>query len=219
MVRKLGLALAGAVCAASSAQVTNTIVQVQASSSQLDAAGFTRVGTQPFISERAGECFVNGCFTTVGTSGTLATKGYFQFQFNDFVYSPTYYNGLYSILDVNYGTSGMTRETLIGLINAETGTTGVTALLPSQASDAQSTSFFNEWLPTSLQDAIVLRWQPNPAPATALGLSSVFTFAWDVTGVSALGGSGLGVDGIYGVPSPGAIALLGLAGLAGRRRR
>ena len=219
MVRKFGIALAGAVCAVSSAQVTNTIVQVQASSSQLDAAGFTRVGTQPFISERAGECFVNGCFTTVGISGTLAAKGYLQFQFNDYVYNPTYYNGLYSILDVNYGTSGMTRETLIGLINAETGTTGVTELLPSQASDAQSSSFFNQWLPTSLQDAIVLRWLPNPAPSTALGLSSLYTFAWDVTGVSSLGGSALGIDGVYGVPAPGAIALLGLAGLAGRRRR
>ncbi|MEY5031537.1 MAG: hypothetical protein RL354_568, partial [Planctomycetota bacterium] len=132
MIRMLGFALASAMCAVSSAQVTNTIVQVQASTGQLDAAGFTRVGTQPFVSERAGECFVNGCFTTVGTSGSLAAKGYFQFQFNDYVYNPAYYSGVYSILDVNFGSSGMTRDTLIGMINAETATTGVTALLPSQ---------------------------------------------------------------------------------------
>jgi len=31
--------------------------------------------------------------------------------------------------------------------------------------------------------------------------------------------NGLTANGIYGVPAPGAIALLGLAGLAGRRRR
>jgi hypothetical protein len=219
MIRMLGFALASAMCAVSSAQVTNTIVQVQASTGQLDAAGFTRVGTQPFVSERAGECFVNGCFTTVGTSGSLAAKGYFQFQFNDYVYNPAYYSGVYSILDVNFGSSGMTRDTLIGMINAETATTGVTALLPSQASDAQASSYFNEWLPTSLQDAIVLRWLPNPAPSTSLGLSATFTFAWDVTGVAALGGSGLGVDGVFAVPAPGAMAIVGLAGLMGRRRR
>jgi hypothetical protein len=219
MIRMLGFALASAVCAVSSAQVTNTIVQVQASSAQLDAAGFTRVGNQPFVSERAGECFVNGCFTTVGTSASVASKGYFQFQFNDFVYNPTYYSGVYSILDVNFGTSGMTRDTLISMINAETATTGVTALLPSQASDAQGTSSFNQWLPASLQDGIVLRWMPNPAPSTSLGLSATFTFAWNVTGVSALGGSALSVDGVFAVPAPGAMAILGLAGLMGRRRR
>jgi len=223
-MRLLSAALAGLalsfVSTVASAQVTTTIVQVNSTGSQLEAAGFSRVGLTPFVSERAGECFVNGCFTTVGASGTLATKGFFEFRFNDYVYNPAYYSGLYAILDVNYGSTGMTRDALIGLINAETATTGVTALLPSQASDAQSSSYFNQWLPASLQDAVVLRWLPNPAPATGFGLSPVYTFAWDVTSISTfMGGNGLGVDGVYGVPAPGAIALLGLAGLAGRRRR
>jgi len=223
-MRLLSAALAGLVSSFAStvafAQVTTTIVQVNSTGSQLDAAGFSRVGLTPFISERAGECFVNGCFTTVGASGTLASKGYFEFQFNDYVYNPAYYSGVYAILDVNYGSTGLTRDALIALINGETATTGVTALLPSQASDSQGTSYFNQWLPASLQDAVVLRWLPTPAPSTSLGLSAVYTFAWDVTGVSAfMGGNGLGVDGVYGVPAPGAIALLGLAGLARRRRR
>jgi hypothetical protein len=219
MVRLLSAALAGVVSCVASAQVTNTIVQVNATGAQLEASGFTRVGLEPFVSQRAGECYVNGCFTTAGTSGTLATKGYFEFQFLDFVNNPNYFNGLYSILDVNYGATGLSRDGLISLINAETAVTGVTALLPSQASDAQSSSFFNEWLSADLQDAIVLRWQPINSPATASGLSSVYTFAWDVTAIAPFTGAGLGVDGVYGLPAPGALGLLGLAGLLGRRRR
>ena len=220
MIRMLSCALAGVVAVTASAQVTNTIVQVNATSGQLDTAGYTRVGALPFISERAGECYVNGCFTTVGLSGTIADKGYFQFQFNDFVNNPSFYNGLYAILDVNYGSSAITRDSLIALINGQTATTGVMAMLPTQASDLQGSSYFNQWLPANLQDAVVLRWQPNPAPQTALGLSSVYTFAWDVTGVQGfMGGNGLSVDGIYGVPAPGAIGLLALSGLIGRRRR
>jgi MYXO-CTERM domain-containing protein len=218
-MRLLSAALAGLLSSVSFAQVTTTIVQVNATGTQLDAAGFSRVGLTPFVSERAGECFVNGCFTTVGAGGALATKGYLEFQFLDFVNNPSFYNGLYTILDVNYGSTGLTRDALISLINGETATTGVTALLPSQASDAQNSSYFTQWLPSDLLDAVVLRWMPNPAPATGLGLSPVYTFAWDVTGVSGFMGGGLGIDGAYGVPAPGAIGLLGLAGLAGRRRR
>ena len=215
----LSVTLGGLIVASASAEVTSTIVQVNATGTELSAAGFSSVAASPFVSTRAGECYVNGCFTTVGLSGTLPTKGYFEFQFEDYVYNPAYYSGVYAILDVNYGSTGMSRDTLIGLINGETATTGVMAMLPSQASDAQSSSFFSQWLPTSLQDAIVLRWLPTAAPATASGLSGIFTFAWDVTGVSAFAGSGLGIDGVYGVPAPGALALLGLGGLLGRRRR
>lgn len=152
-------------------------------------AGYTQVGTSAFTSYQAGECAVNGCFTLAGAGGTLATKGFFEFQFDNFINNPTYYNGLYSIFDVGYGTSGMTRDTLIGLINAQTATTGVTAMLPTQASDALSSSYFSEWLPANLQDSVVLRWQPNPAPQTASGLSAAFVVAWDLTAVNGFGGS------------------------------
>lgn len=219
MKHVLSAALAAAVAPIAAAQVTNSIVQVNATSAQLDAAGFSRVGLTPFVSQRAGACYVDGCFTLAGAEGPLATKGYFQFQFQDFVNNPTYYNGLYAVLDVNYGSTGMSRDSLIALINGQTATTSVTALLPTQASDLTGSSFFSQWLPANLQDSIVLNWQPNPAPQTALGLSATFTFAWDVTGVQAFGGTGLGIDAVYGVPAPGALALLALGGLAGRRRR
>lgn len=113
----------------------------------------------------------------------------------------------------------MTRSTLISLINAQTATTGVTAMLPTQASDLQGSSYFSQWLPAELQDSVVLNWFPSPTPQTAMGLTSVFTFAWDVTGVQALGGGGLGIDAVYGVPGPGALSLLAVGGLLGRRRR
>jgi len=220
MMRLLSAALAGFVVSAASAQVTSTIVQVNATGAQLDAAGFSRVGLTPFVSQRAGDCYVNGCFTTAGADGPLTPKGYFEFQFLDFVNNPSYYNGLFAILDVNYGSTGMTRDTLIGLINGQTGTTGITAMLPTQASDLQGSSYFNQWLPANLQDSVVLRWQPTVAPQTALGLSSVYTFAWDVTSVQSFsGGAALGVDAVYGLPAPGALSLLALGGLIGRRRR
>ena len=209
MIRMLGFSLAAVVVASSSAAVTSSIVQVNASSAELLVAGYTQVGTSA----------VNGCFTLAGTGGTLATKGFFEFQFENFINNPTYYNGLYSIFDVGYGTSGMTRDTLIGLINAQTATTGVTAMLPTQASDALSSSYFSEWLPANLQDSVVLRWQPNPAPQTASGLSAAFVVAWDLTAVNGFGGSQLALDGMYGVPGPGALGLLALGGLLGRRRR
>ena len=219
-MRLLSCALAGVVASSASAQVTNTIVQVNASGSQLDAAGFVRVGTGPFVSERAGECYVNGCFTTVGTSGGIASKGYLEFQFMDFVNNPSYYSGLYAVLDVNYGTTGITRDAMITLINAQVATTGVTAMLPTQASDLQGSSYFNQWLPADLQDSIVLRWLPASAPQTALGLSGLYTFAWDMSAAGGFfSGSNLSVDGCYGVPGPGAMGLLALGGLVGRRRR
>ena len=219
MIRMLGFSLAAVVVASSSAAVTSSIVQVNASSAELLVAGYTQVGTSAFTSYQAGECAVNGCFTLAGTGGTLATKGFFEFQFENFINNPTYYNGLYSIFDVGYGTSGMTRDTLIGLINAQTATTGVTAMLPTQASDALYSSYFSEWLPANLQDSVVLRWQPNPAPQTASGLSAAFVVAWDLTAVNGFGGSQLALDGMYGVPGPGALGLLALGGLLGRRRR
>jgi hypothetical protein len=120
------------------------IVTVNASASQLTGAGYTQVGTT-FISQRAGDCFVNGCFTLVGASGVLPTRGFIAFQFEDFVNSPTYYNGMFSILDIDYGSTGLNRDAFIALINAQTSFTGVTAMTTGQANNAQGTCSFSEW--------------------------------------------------------------------------
>jgi hypothetical protein len=202
---------------AASADVTQTIVQVNATGAQLTAAGYSDVGNGNVLVSVGTECVQFGCFSLVGYSGDLAERGYFQFQFNDFNY--VQYSGLFAVLDLNYGSSGIDRDEMIALINGQTAITGVTALLPSQAGNAGCQ--FDDFLSPDLLDAIVLSWMPNPGP-TLGGLSQVFTFAWDVNGIGGsplLGGSAITVDGVYGVPAPGAIALLGLAGLAGRRRR
>ena len=82
MVRLLSLGLAAAVASTASATLTNTIVQVNATSSELTGAGFSQVGSGPFVSYQAGECAVNGCFTLAGTTAaSLPAKGFMQFQF------------------------------------------------------------------------------------------------------------------------------------------
>jgi len=197
--------------------IPNAIAQVNATEAELDGAGYTRVGTGPFVSNLSGDCAVNGCVDYVGFEGALPTKGYFQFQFLDYIYNPTYYSGMFAIMNINFGGSTITPASFISQVNALTAQTGITAKLTNEASDAQSSSFFNEWLPTELDSAIVFNWTPALPPSSP-GLSQVFTFAWNLDNVTAFN-NGLTASGIYGVPTPGAIALLGLAGLAGRRRR
>lgn len=199
------------------ASLTDTIAQVNATAAELDEAGYARVGTGPFVSGPAGECFVLGCYDLVGTAGVLPTKGYFQFQFNNYVYNPSYYSGLFAILNINFSGSTITPQSFINQTNAQTATTGITAMFTNQASDAQGTSTFNEWLPTDLDASIVFKWMPA-SPPSGPGLSEVYTFAWDLNDATAFN-NGLTLGGVYGVPTPGAIALLAAAGLVGRRRR
>jgi hypothetical protein len=219
MVRLLSLGLAAAVASTASATLTNTIVQVNATSSELTGAGYSQVGSGPFVSYQSGECAVNGCFTLAGTaSASLPAKGFMQFQFQDFINSTTYYNGLYTVLDLSYA-AGYTRAALITAINAETGATGVAAMTPELANNAAGSCSFNQWLPTDLQDSVILNWMPTPGPTTS-GLSQVFTVAWNFTGVGpGFVPSGITMDAVYSLPSPGALSLAALAGLAGRRRR
>ena len=211
-------ALAIAVGSSASAELTNTFVQVRASANELTEAGFTQLGTSPFVSLPGGDCAVNGCVTLAGASSNGIGKGFLEFQFLNYTYNPTYYSGLFVVLDVDYGSTGTTLSQLISLINAETATTGVTALTTAQANNARGTSAFNEWLPTNLADALVLNWTPSTRP-TSSGLSQVFRFAWDFTGVNPLLGGGVTVDGAYALPSPGAFAVLALGGLFRRRQR
>lgn len=202
-----------------SAGLTNTFVQVGASASELSEAGYTQLGSAPYVSLPSGECAVNGCVTLAGAASGGIAKGFLEFQFLDYTYNPVYDSGLFVTLDVDFGSSGTTLSQLIALINAQTATTGVTALTTAQANNAQGTSAFDEWLPTDLLDALVLNWTPS-SPPTSPGLSQVFRFAWDFTGVNpAFAGGGVTVDGAYGLPAPGALALLALGGVVRGRRR
>jgi hypothetical protein len=211
-------AAVAALCGVAQAEfIPNAIAQVNATEAELLGAGYTRVGTGPFISNPSPECAENGCFEFVGSDGPLPTRGFFQFQFSDYIYNPTYYSGMFAIMNINFGGSTITPASFISQVNALTSQTGITAKFTNEASDATGSSFFDGWLPADLQSAIVFNWIPDSPPSSP-GLSEVFTFAWDLDNVTAFN-NGLTASGIYGVPTPGAIALLGLAGLAGRRRR
>ena len=206
-----------ALAAPAQAYLTDTIAQVNANAAELDEAGYIGVGTGPFVSGPSGECAENGCFDLVGASGVLPIKGYFQFQFNNYQFNPTYYSGLFAVLNIDFSGSTITPQSFISQVNAQTGITGITAMTTAQAADAQNTSQFDEWLPGDLQAAIVFQWTPA-TPPSAPGLSQVFTFAWDLNDVTAFN-NGLSLGGVYGVPTPGALALLATAGLVARRRR
>ncbi len=213
----IGLSLGAA--GSASASLTNTLVQVNATGAELDEAGYTQLGSSPFVSLPSGECAVNGCVTLAGASSSPISRGYLEFQFQNYTYNPLWYSGIFAVLDVDLGAAGITLPNLIGLINAETATTGVTALTAAEANNTQGTCSFTDWLPSSLDGGLVLQWMPA-TPPTSPGLSQVFTIAWDFTSLQpGLQGSGVGVAGAYGLPSPGAAALLAIAGVVRRRRR
>ena len=133
-------AAVAALCGVAQADfIPSAIAQVNATEAELDAAGYTRVGTGPFVSGQAGECYVNGCYELVGASGPLPNKGYFQFQFLDYVYNPTYYSGMFAIMNINFSGSTITPTSFISQVNALTAQTGVTAKLTNEASNAQQT--------------------------------------------------------------------------------
>ena len=201
-----------------SAEFTDTIFQVDATAQELIDEGYTQVGTGPFQSYPDPNCAAQGCMTLAGTSGSLPLKGYMEFQLNDFTYNPTYYNGLFAILNVTYGGSGYTRDLLIDRINEEATFTGVTAMTPEEANNAAGTCSFDNWLPVELHGAIVFNWFPDTIPANPV--SDVYRYGWNLEDLAPpFAGGGLGVDGSYGVPAPGALGLIAVSGLIPTRRR
>jgi MYXO-CTERM domain-containing protein len=152
----------------------------------------------------------------VTPSGPLANKGFYEFQFFD--WNAYNYSGLFSAMAINYGTSGLTNAQVIAQVNYQSGLTGLTATTAAIAGDAHCR--FVDFLPTDLDNSIVLNWFPAIMPTTP-GLSQVFTFAWDLTVISppSFVDNGLSVGAVGSLPSPGAMALMGLAGVFGGRRR
>lgn len=196
-----------------------TAGQGQASVNALTAAGYYDVtqGT-PLISTPQGDCAAIGCMSFEEVQGPLPLKGFLQIQYLNFV--NTNFTGLYGWLQFNYGTSNITQQDIIESVNAQAIDTGVYALTAQQAGHPDC--HFNDFLPPSMSNSnnVYFNWFPTPQPISP-GLSQVFTFAWDFENYSTgFMPGGLQITGTGGVPAPGAVALLGLAGLAsGRRRR
>jgi len=194
--------------------------QTQASVNALLGAGYTAANTSPAISTPvSGDCAAIGCMTFVQVDGPLALKGFYQFQFQDFV--NVNFTGIYGWLQFDYGTSGITQQDIISSVNAQSASTGIFAQTAQQAGHPDC--HFSDFLDPSMSNAnnVYFVWVPNPAPISP-GLSQIFTFAWDFSNYApgyTTGGSGLSITGTGSVPAPGALALIGLTALATRRRR
>ncbi len=200
------------------AVLSGAIFQAGSTAAEYTAAGFTNANPSGVLVSYAQACngYPNGCTTTVTPSGPLANKGFYQFQFSDF--NAYNYSGLFSAMAINYGTSGLNNAQVIAQANYQSGLTGLTATTSAIAGDPHCR--FNDFLPTDLQNSIVLNWFPANMPTTP-GLSQVFTFAWDLTVISppSFVDNGLSVGAVGSLPTPGAIALMGLVGAIGGRRR
>ena len=192
--------------------------QTQASVNALLEAGYTAANSTPAISTPvAGSCAAIGCMTFVQVDGPLALKGFYQFQFQDFV--NVNFTGIYGWLQFDYGTSGITQQNIIDSVNAQAVNTGVYAQTAQQAGHPDC--HFSDFMPPSMSNAnnVYFVWVPNPAPINP-GLSQIFTFAWDFSNYApGYTSSGLSITGTGSVPAPGALALVALTGLAARRRR
>lgn len=212
------LFVAGLSSSTYAAVLSGAIFQAGSTAAEYTAAGFTNANPSGVLVSYAQACngYVNGCTSTVTPSGPLANKGFYQFQFSDF--SSYNYSGLYSAMAINYGTSGLTNAQVIAQVNYQSGLTGLTAVPAAVAGDAHCR--FVDFLPTDLDNSIVLNWFPPTMP-TSPGLSQVFTFAWDLTVIAppSFVDNGLSVGAVGSLPTPGAIALMGLAGVFGGRRR
>jgi len=222
MIRQTTIASTALAALAASATASAAYVlagQGQASVDALTAAGYYDVTQgQPLVSVPQGDCAAFGCMTFEQIDGPLPLKGFFQIQYLDFV--NTNFTGLYGWLQFDYGTSGITQQDIINSVNAQAATTGVYALTAQQAGNPDC--HFSDFLPASMTNSnnVYFNRFPTPQPISP-GLSQVFTFAWDFEIYSTgFVPGGLQITGTGGVPAPGAVALLGLAGLAsGRRRR
>lgn len=194
--------------------------QTQASVNALLEAGYTAANSTPGISTPvAGDCAAIGCMTFVQVDGPLSLKGFYQFQFQDFV--NVNFTGIYGWLQFDYGNTGITQQNIIDSVNAQSASTGVFAQTAQQAGHPDC--HFNDFLDPSMSNAnnVYFVWVPSPAPISP-GLSQIFTFAWDFSNYSAgltSTPSGLSITGTGSVPAPGALALIGLTALATRRRR
>lgn len=199
------------------AVLSGAIFQAGSTAAEYTAAGFTNANPSGVLVSYAQACngYPNGCTTTVTPSGPLANKGFYQFQFSEF--NAYNYSGLFSAMAINYGSSGMNNAQVIAEVNYQSGLTGLTATTAALAGDAHCR--FVDFLPPDLQNSIVLNWFPD-MPTTP-GLSQVYTFAWDLTVISppSFTDNGLSVGAVGSLPSPGAMALMGLAGVLGGRRR
>ena len=191
----------------------NQFVYLNESSADLLAAGFTDTSAGNPLVVTPSEC-VN-CYT-FETLNATALKGFVEVTI---IAGHGFLNdGAYVVLDINFPSNlqggGISQLDFIDLVNnSGGGGNQITAALP--ADSGNETSTFDEWLGEDFDDSTVFNFDPIPLLP---GASISFTFAWDLTTDANAAFAGITLDSVGSTPAPGALALLGLAGL-GRRRR
>ena len=199
--------LAIAVAGAATADVTPTFVQVNATASELVAAGFDRSNNGLVSLSVQTASGSESAFAPVGsTQSSIPNIGYFDSQFVEFQ------SGQIAGLEALFAegaSAGWDRDALIKLISGQP-TDSAFAGLPGEVTGEYSR--FDLWLPgSSMAGEGGVVWLPN------VGDTDVGARLSGSTG--AHGDGEFAVGGMQAVPAPGVFALLGLAGLAGFRRR
>ena len=189
----------------------NQFIYLNESPADLLAAGFTDTTAGDPLVVTPATC-VN-CYT-FETLNTNSLKGFVEVTI---IAGHGFLNdGAFVVLDLNFPSNfggGISQSEFIDLVNSVGGGNELTAALPSDSGNETST--FDDWLDEDFQDSTVFNFDPI---LFAPGGSVSFTFAWDLTTDANASFAGITLDGLGTTPAPGALALLGLAGL-GRRRR
>ena len=190
-------------------------IYTSTSAADLSAAGFddlTENGHLQIVPSWCGGCYTNDA---IATGGSLMA-----FIEIDVTYAPADVGyGFYVTMNIDYTNPSFQFEDFEAIIEAADSDIDV-----MRASDAGTDwSNFDDWIEDP--DVTVFQWNPaefdgsssNPFETTTL------TFGYNFSGYSGLAGGnpfdGLVIGDIGAVPVPGALALLGLAGIASRRRR
>lgn len=217
----IAAALTGAMTSMATAGVVNDYITQGASTAALDAAGYTSLtnGT-PLLIEPTG---CEGCYSFPNIPGPLALTGYIELEFQ--MASDYLWLGYNVLMQFNLAGTGWAdiAELATFLGGSDIGDVSILGLAAASNSicdwsidiDAFSDAGYIEG------NTLVFRWAENDTPP-APGTTYSTTFAWDFSdlagGPPGFNGGGF-LGGVGATPAPGALAIFGLCGFVGRRRR
>ncbi len=208
-LNRISIALVASLTSSAFAGFTDgSFTFVNTDAAALSAAGFTNLTAGgPLQSVATGTCA--GCYTLPTLSGPLPLKAFFQYEVVGGL--PTVNDGAFAVLTFNFADPNFGINDFINIVNGSAAQAFTTSYNPNP------TCSFADFLdPTVYNPAntVVFRWDGAPG-------QSLFTFGWDFTGGTGFGSlfPGVSVTSAAGMPAPGALALLGVAGLGAQRRR
>jgi hypothetical protein len=181
---------------------------VNTDATALSEAGFADLTPSgPLQSVATGTCA--GCYTLPTLGGTLPLKAFFQYEIVGGL--PTVNDGAYAVLSFNFNDPSFGVNDFINVVQ------GSAAQAFTIGYNPNPTCSFIDFLDPTVYNAantVVFRWDASPG-------QSIFTFGWDFTGSSGLTPlfPGMTLASVGGVPAPGAMALMAVAGLVANKRK